>query len=159
MVILMNVLSLSQTNAAVSVNLINIDWNALFVVINLVIFYLLMKKFLWGPICKAMDARKAKIDEQFKKASDAEEQANRMKDEYGKKLSDVHDESDRILNTAKTNARAEYGRIIDEANSGARKIIDDARVQIEKEKKSAIYDIRVDIAGVAMNAAAKIIGK
>mgnify|MGYP000892872297 CR=1 FL=1 len=41
-----------------SVNLINIDWNVLWTIINLIVFYVLLKKFLFGPIMKIMDKYK-----------------------------------------------------------------------------------------------------
>ena len=45
--------------------MIKIDINLVFTIINLLVLYLLMKKFLFGPIIKVMDVRKAMIDQQF----------------------------------------------------------------------------------------------
>ena len=50
--------------------MLKFNWNFLFMLINLVIFYLLMRKFLFKPIMKVMDKRKEIIENQF---SDAEE--------------------------------------------------------------------------------------
>ena len=46
--------------------MLSLDWNLLFTVINLVIFYILMKKFVWNKVLGAMDKRQSKIDQQFK---------------------------------------------------------------------------------------------
>ena len=54
--------------------MLSLDWNLLFTVINLVIFYILMKKFVWNKVLGAMDKRQSKIDQQFKDA-DEEPQA------------------------------------------------------------------------------------
>lgn len=45
--------------------MIKIDINLVFTIINLIVLYLLMKKFLFGPIIGVMEKRKAMIDEQF----------------------------------------------------------------------------------------------
>ena len=51
--------------------MIKIDINLVFTIINLLVLYLLMKKFLFGPIIKVMDVRKAMIDQQFAGAKGA----------------------------------------------------------------------------------------
>ena len=55
--------------------MIKIDINLVFTIINLLVLYLLMKKFLFGPIIKVMDVRKAMIDQQFAGAKEQEDQA------------------------------------------------------------------------------------
>ena len=50
--------------------MLSLDWNLLFTVINLVIFYILMKKFVWNKVLGAMDKRQSKIDQQFKDADE-----------------------------------------------------------------------------------------
>lgn len=47
--------------------MIKIDINLVFTIINLLVLYLLMKKFLFGPIINVMDQRKAMIDQQLQK--------------------------------------------------------------------------------------------
>ena len=55
--------------------MIEININLVFVILNLVVFYLLMKKFLFGPILNVMEQRKAMIDQQFTSAREKEEAA------------------------------------------------------------------------------------
>lgn len=62
--------------------MIEININLVFVIINLVVFYLLMKKFLFGPILNVMDQRKAMIDQQFASAREKEEVAETIKNQY-----------------------------------------------------------------------------
>ncbi len=45
--------------------MIKIDINLVFTIINLIVLYLLMKKFLFGPIISVMEKRKTMIDQQF----------------------------------------------------------------------------------------------
>ena len=59
--------------------MLKFDWNILFTLINLVIFYLLMKRFLFKPILKVMNKRKEMINKQFQDADDAKSQALELK--------------------------------------------------------------------------------
>ena len=44
--------------------MIEININLVFTIINLIVLYLLMKKFLFGPILNVMEQRKNMIDQQ-----------------------------------------------------------------------------------------------
>lgn len=62
--------------------MIEININLVFTIINLIVLYLLMKKFLFGPILNVMEQRKNMIDQQFASAKDTEEQAYELKGKY-----------------------------------------------------------------------------
>ena len=51
--------------------MLKFDLNLLWTVINLIVFFVLMKVFLFKPIKKTLDARKELIAKQFKDAEDA----------------------------------------------------------------------------------------
>lgn len=141
------------------INLIKIDWNALFVVLNLVILYVLLKRFLWKPICRTMDARKAKIDEQFMSADEAQRNAADLKEEYQNKISEINQESEKMLAEAKDDAKSEYDRIVGDANEEARRILKKAHTDIENEKADAFRTLKGEIASTAITAAEKILQK
>ena len=51
--------------------MLRVDINLVFTIINLLVLYLLMKKFLFGPVVAVMEKRKAMIEEQFANAAAA----------------------------------------------------------------------------------------
>ncbi len=138
--------------------MLKFDWNFLFMLINLVIFYLLMKRFLFKPIMRVMDRRREMIDKQFKDAENANEQANDLKKQYEEKIRNAGEESDRIINEAKENARAEYGKILIKAETDAQKLKDEAKKQADTERENAVRAARESIADIAMEAAEKVLG-
>ena len=73
--------------------MIEININLVFTIINLIVLYLLMKKFLFGPILNVMEQRKNMIDQQFASAKDTEEQAYELKGKYEDALKSAKDES------------------------------------------------------------------
>ena len=136
--------------------MLKLDWNILFTLINLVIFYLLMKRFLFKPILKVMNERKEMINNQMQQAEDAKNDAFDLKKQYENKLRSADEESSRIINEAKQTAKTEYGRILDKAGEDAEKMKENARRQIIEEGERAKRSAREDIASLAMQAAERL---
>lgn len=138
--------------------MLKLDWNILFTLINLVIFYLLMKKFFFKPIIKTMDQRKEMLEKQFKDAEDVNTQALELKKEYEDKIQNAQQESERIISDAKESAKTEYGRIMDKAENDAEKIKETAKKASNAERETILRSAKEDIASLAMEAAEKIVG-
>lgn len=138
--------------------MLKLDWNILFTLINLVIFYLLMKKFFFKPIIKTMDQRKEMLEKQFKDAEDVNTKALELKKEYEDKIQNAQQESERIISDAKESAKTEYGKILDKAENDAEKIKATAKKASDAERETIIRSAKEDIASLAMEAAEKIVG-
>ena len=133
--------------------MLKFDLNLLWTVINLVVFFILMKVFLFKPIKKTLDKRKAMIDQQFSNADAAQKQADELKAQYQGQLSGVEDEKKQILNDARANAKAEYNKIIDRAQADADKIKSDAKKASDFECEKARSAVNEQIAALAMETA------
>ena len=131
--------------------MIQFNVSLLFTIINLIVFYLLLKKFLFKPVMGIMEKREKMIADGLKNASDSQEEAARLKAEYAKA------ESIQIVEKAKKTAAGESERILQEANTEAVGILKDARKTIENERKQTMNDLQSEIAGLAMQAARKIV--
>ena len=64
--------------------MIQFNVSLLFTIINLIVFYLLLKKFLFKPVMGIMEKREKMIADGLKNASDSQEEAARLKAEYEK---------------------------------------------------------------------------
>lgn len=129
----------------------------IFTIINLVILYVAMRHFLIGPIQSVLAKRKELIDSQFAKAEEKEAEALELKDKYDDMLSHTKEESARILETSRENAKKEYDNRIQKAESQASQILAKAQKDIELEREKTIEDLHSQIAQVAMEAAGKIL--
>ncbi len=134
-------------------------WTVIFAWVNLLILFLLLKKFLFKPVNKALSDRAEEIEDLYKAAEDAGSEARRFKSEYEKKLSDAKSEADRIIKTAVEKANMRSGAITAQANESAKKLMEKSMKQIEQDKKNAVNEARGDIVSLAVDAAEKIIGK
>ena len=77
--------------------MISIDLNLVWTIINLVVLYLLLKHFLIGPVMNVMDQRKQMIEDGFKNAQAAQDDADRLKQEYEAALSGAKQESVQLI--------------------------------------------------------------
>lgn len=134
-------------------------WNLIFTVINLIVLYLLLKKFLIGPVTAIMEKRKALIEEGFVSARTAQQEADELKLKYELRMASAKEESEKIISRAKADARAVYDQTVTEADERAGKFMADARKNIEIERAKAIREMESEIAGLALDAAVKIAGK
>lgn len=139
--------------------MLRLDWNLVWTIINLIVLYLILKKFLIGPINKIMAQRQAMIDEQFNSAKTAEQKALDLKAEYEAHLESAHEESVKLIESAKENANVEYERIVKEADTKADKIVKDARKTMEMENEKMLRGVEAQVADLALTAAAKVLGQ
>ena len=138
--------------------MLKFDLNLLWTVINLIVFFVLMKVFLFKPIKKTLDARKELIAKQFKDAEDANNAAEQKMAEYESKIANVQSEAEQIISDAKDNAKVEYGKIISRAEVDTARMKKEAQKQIDAEKESARAAAKEEIASLAMQAAEKVVG-
>lgn len=139
--------------------MIKIDINLVFTIINLLVLYLLMKKFLFGPIIKVMDVRKAMIDQQFAGAKEQEDQAKALKEQYEGALKSAREESFQIMEQAKKEAKAQADKTVEDTQAKVSAMLVKAQEDINTERENAMRQMKDDVASLAMEAAGKIIGK
>lgn len=131
-------------------------WNIVFTVINLLVLYLAMKKFLIGPITGIMEKRKELIESQLAHAAETEQAVLQLKSDYEKDLGNAKEESVRIVDKARSDAKAEYDRIVKDADAKASDIIAKANKTVEMQKQKTLQEMENEITGLALAAAAKI---
>lgn len=134
-----------QTLDVISVNL----WQMLASLANLVILFLIVKKFLYKPVKKMMNERRSAIDRDFSEANEAKQSALSDKAFYEEKLKSADSEAEEILNNAVDVAKAREKEIIDDANEKARGIIKRAEADAILEKQKAREEIKKEIVEVS----------
>ena len=136
-----------------------IQFNAslIYTIINLVIFHLLLKKFLFKPVMGIMEKREKMIADGLQNATDTQNEAKQLKADYEKALSGAKEQSSQIVDKAHAEAKKEYNRILSEANEKAGIMLENAKNTIEVERQQTMNTLQSEIAGLAMQAAKKIV--
>ena len=133
--------------------------NFVCVVVNLLVLYVLMKKFVFGRVTKIIDARQALLEEKNASVAKAQEEADRLKKEYEKSLENANETSVQIVKEAKSRARAEYNKIMARAAADAEAMKAGAEKAIATEREKQMYELHVQIMDLAVEAAGRIMAE
>ncbi len=134
-----------QTLDVISVNI----WQILISLANLLILFLLFKKFLYGPVNKMLAKRRDEIDREYSDAEAANQTAKAAKQELEQRLKNAKGEAEDIVKEAADIASARGDKIIADAKAQAAGIISQAEAAAELEKKRAEEDIKAQIIDVS----------
>ena len=132
-------------------------WTALFTLLNLVLTFLILKKFLFKPVNKMIDDRQKEIDELFAEAEDAKKMAENMRADYDRKLAEAKESSAKIISEASQEANRRSDEIIRQARLDADALRQKADADIALERKKALTDVKGDISRIAMDIAEKVV--
>jgi len=118
---------------------------------------LILGKFAWRPILKALSEREQSIEDALKSADTARAEMKNLQSDNEKLIREARQERDQLLREAK-NVKNE---IIEQARESAVKekniIVESARVDIENEKKAALKELKEKIADISIDIAEKIL--
>ena len=142
-----------QTLDVISVNL----WLFIISLLNLVILFLIIKKFLYKPVKAMLAARQGTVDKLYDDASEAKQAALSDKKEYEQRLEDAKGEADEIIQSAVATARAREAEIIGEAKEEAAVILTEARENAALEMKKAEESIKDEIVDVSTRLTEKLL--
>ena len=130
-----------------------ITWATLFLLFNI------LKKFLYGPVTKFIDERKAKIESDLSEAKALNVEAENLKKGYELKMSETKEERQNIISEARTRGEEVKNEIIEEAKREAQAIKEKARKDIEIERKAAFQNLKEETGDMALLIASKLIGE
>lgn len=118
----------------------------------------LLKKFAWKPLLGMLEKREEKIREDLQRAEDARADSEHLLAEHRKLLQNSEFEARRLLEEAKNVAETVKQGIVDGAHEQARQMTAQAKAEIQREKQTALLQLREEVADLAVRAAGKILG-
>mgnify|MGYP000864114453 CR=1 FL=1 len=128
---------------AVRVDMLDFDfWTILFSVINILVLFFFLKKFLFGRVNAMLEKRaqmvQADMDEAKQHAADAE----KLKNAYEETLSGAKQEAKQIIATAEQNAHAQGSEITAKAQQQADTLLKEAQKEIERERRQTLDGVQ-----------------
>ncbi len=138
--------------------MLSIDWtHILFTIINLLIFYVIIRKFLFKPVNKIIKEREDEI-------ADANSQADLIRKEAEELKASLDGEAERLeqlkkdtLAESNSKATREYERIVGEARNKAKMIIEEAESEAESAQERIRKEKENEISETILNAASAMI--
>lgn len=125
--------------------------------IAFIVVLILLKKYAWGPILKAIQERDDSIEDSLQMAADVKKEMLDLQSGNEKLLQDARNERDLLLK----DARETKDDIIKEAKSTAseetKKMIDSAREAIDNEKMAALMELKNEVGKLSLEIAETVI--
>jgi F-type H+-transporting ATPase subunit b len=126
-------------------------------VINLIILYLLVHRFLIKPIHKILDQRRQEVEEGYRLAAESQQKAEELKAQYEQAMEGVDEEKSAILKASHEQASRDYDKLITEAKEQAENILSNARINGEEEKQRRIKQAQEEITDIVARATTKLV--
>ena len=141
-----------------SLDIISINiWHIVIALCNLLILYLMLKKFLYKPVKKVLADRQAAIDSRYDEADKAKSEALASKAEWEERMAAADEEAAGIVSSAVESANRQSSAILSETKERADRMISRAQAEADAERRKAEDDIRERIADVSTAVAGKLL--
>lgn len=137
---------------------INIGYLVMQIVL-FVILFLVLRGYLYNPIIKVLEERKAKIAKGLEDARQAAIARDNADAEAKKVLDDARAEAAKIRQEASVQADEQATAILAKANEDAKAVVAGAADEAEAERNRILADMRSQVAAIAVAAANKVIGE
>lgn len=119
----------------------------------------LLKKYAWKPILSAVDERDNSIKKAISSAENARKEMETLREDNSRILKEARIERDKLLKEAKKTKEELIHSAKEEAKFEAQKIISQANLTIENEKRLAIKELKNQVSLISMEIAEKVIKK
>ena len=121
-------------------------WTIAFSIINILVLFLFLKKFLFGRIQNIMDQRATAVQADLDQAKASKEEAHQLRQQYEDTLSGAKQEASTIIANARTAAKEQGNQITEQAQK-----------EIDAERQNTLAGAQKEIADLALAAAAKLV--
>jgi F-type H+-transporting ATPase subunit b len=123
------------------------------------ITFLVLKRFAFGYIQKAIDERRERIRRSLEEADKARDEARRLLQEHRALIGEARGQAEEILAEARKVADSMTQRVKEETEADRQRRLEETKRQIEAETHRALQQIRAEVAELTLIAATKVTGK
>lgn len=134
-------------------------WHTFMAIGNLLILFLIVKKFLFKPVNDILNKRAEEVDKIYTEAEDTRTKAKVNKDIYDEKLKNAKAETDSMIKNATERAKHQGDEIISEAAIEAENRKRKAEADILLSKKKAVDEMKDNITDMVIDLAQQVVVK
>lgn len=117
----------------------------------------ILKTFAWKPILTAVKNREDSIKNALEAAENAKKEMENLTADNERLLNEARVEREAMLKDARDMKNKLISDAKDEAQNQANKMIAQAQVAIESEKKAAMAELKSHVAGLSLDIAEKVV--
>ncbi|GAU75710.1 F0F1 ATP synthase subunit B [Fusibacter sp. 3D3] len=152
-------MGIELVTANLRLGLVEISATFWFQLINTFILFLILRKFLFGPVTAFMQNREAEIKEQIAVAQRLEDEANQLKADYEARLQTAEDEGKEIVKKHTLRAENRAFEIVKTAETEVDAMKLNAHRELERERIKAVNELKDQISELTIMAASRVVEK
>ena len=137
--------------------MLNVDFTFLFVLLNFLILFFIVRKFFFGRIGEIIDKRAEIAQAEMRAATESREQGDAYLKRREDELAAARAESAQYAEDARRHARLDSEEIIESAKFDASAILATAREQAARERAELDRRFNEEAVGLVIMAASKVI--
>lgn len=142
-----------QNLDVISVNL----WQILISLINLILMYRILKRFLFRPVKAIVAKREEEVEGSYREAAKQRKEAEALGAHWEEKLSHAQEEAEKLMLRAEEEAAHRRAAMLAEAREEAAMLLRNARTEAELEKEKARAEIREQIVEISHQVATSVL--
>ena len=139
--------------------LITFNVTLLLQIVIFVLMAVVLWKLAWGPIVAGLERRQEKIEAGLRAAEDSEKRLAQVTQEVQRLLEDARSQARDIIARAHQEATADADEVRNRGRRDAEAEVQKALADIAAERDRALQELRAQVAALVVEAAARIIGQ
>jgi F-type H+-transporting ATPase subunit b len=137
--------------------MININYTYFFQIMNILILFFFLRKYLFNPVMAYLDRRNDYVQTSLKEAEHKLQEANALYEKYNQEMAGSRKEGREIIERARLQGEELKEEILGQAKEESDRILVRAREEIQREKDKAQSELRKDVATLSVLVASKIL--
>ena len=138
--------------------LLNVDEGLIiWTIITFILLLLVLRSVAWKPLLAMLDEREGRIRDSLNQAEKARQEAQNAAEENRRAMEHAQAEARQAIAAGREAAERAAQEVRERAADEARQMLQQARRTIRQEKEQAIQELRSYAAGLAIEAAGKVL--
>ena len=122
--------------------ILNLNSQIIWVFVDLLILFVLMKKFLFGPITQMLDDRAQQVSDTLDQADKRLAEAEQQQTAHAAQLASAKQEAAQIIEDARARGQQEYDRLVAEAQTAVQRLDEQAARRRESERTQMLREAK-----------------
>ena len=144
---------------AESGGLFAVNWVGIFVWtwVIFIILFLVLRKWAWGPILGALEARERRIQDTLDEAARERLEAEELLQQHRQMLNQARGEAQEFLAEGRKAGERLKAELVEEAQKQKQEILERSREEIERERDEALATLRREAIDLSIKAASRVL--
>lgn len=126
-------------------------------IVGFIILLLVLKRLAWKPLLALLDQRRQTIQQGLDQVAQAQQELERLKTEYGRRIAAIEEEARRRLQAATTEGKQLALDIQEQARAQAQQILTKTRDSMVLEIAQAKVELRDHVVALTLEACGKLL--